>query len=321
VPDERTDAYDADALALHLLRGTQAAALASLAWVGRGDKDAADGAAVEAMREVLGEVPGRGRVVIGEGEKDDAPMLYNGEEVGTGEGPRFDLAVDPLEGTNYAAEGLDGAITVVSAAPPDSLWGTSGFYMDKVVVGPRAKGAIDIKASAEENVRRVGEALGKKVDEVTVVVLDKPRHEELIAELRELGANVIAIPDGDVMGSLRVLVPGGGADLILGVGGTPEGVITACATRVLGGEMQARLAPQDDEERSLLEEEGADLDRVLTLDDLVPGQGRVFVATAVTETPLLAAPSRSDDGWRTHSLVVTTRHPALFVEALQPQGK
>jgi fructose-1,6-bisphosphatase II len=132
---------------------------------------------------------------------------------------------------------------------------------------------------------------------------------------------VIAIPDGDVMGSLRVLVPGGGADLILGVGGTPEGVITACATRVLGGEMQARLAPQDDKERSQLEEEGADLDRVLTLDDLVPGQGRVFVATAVTETPLLAAPSRSDDGWRTHSLVVTTRHPALFVEALQPQGK
>jgi fructose-1,6-bisphosphatase II len=176
VPDERTDAYDADALALHLLRGTQAAALATLEWVGRGDKDAADGAAVEAMREVLGEVPGQGRVVIGEGEKDDAPMLYNGEEVGTGEGPRFDLAVDPLEGTNYAAEGLDGAITVVSAAPPDSLWGTSGFYMDKVVVGPRAKGAIDINASAEENVRRVGEALGKKVDEVTVVVLDKPRH-------------------------------------------------------------------------------------------------------------------------------------------------
>ncbi len=321
MPDDRSKAYDADALALHLLRSTQAAALASLEWVGRGDKNAADRAAVEAMRAVLAEVPGRGRVVIGEGEKDDAPMLYNDEEVGQGEGPSFDLAVDPLEGTTYCAQGLDGAIAVVAAAPPDSLWGTSGYYMDKLVVGPRAKGAIDISASAEENLSRVGDALGKKAHEVTAVVLDRPRHEELIGRLRDLGAHVIAIPDGDVMGSLRVLVPGGGADLVLGVGGTPEGVITACATHALGGDMQARLAPQDDDERSQLEEEGVDLDRVLTLDDLVRSQGGVFAATAVTPTPLLAAPVRTPDGWRTHSLVATPRHPALFVEGLHPGGE
>jgi fructose-1,6-bisphosphatase II len=311
--------YDPEGLALHLLRSTQAAALACLEWMGKGDKNKADDAAVAAMREVMGEVPGQGRVVIGEGEKDDAPMLYNGEEVGNGEGPGFELAIDPLEGTNYAAQGLEGAIAVVGAAPPDALWATSGFYMDKLVVRAAAKGAIDINASPEDNVAKVAEALDKRVEDLTVVILEKPRHEELIAKVRELGAHVIAIPDGDVMGSLRVLVPGGGADLAMGVGGTPEGVITACATRVLGGEMQGKLAPQDDEERSKLESDGVDLDQVLTLDDLVGSDDCVFVATGVTDTALLSEPHREPKGWRTHSLVVTPRHPALFVEALHPE--
>jgi fructose-1,6-bisphosphatase II len=308
-------AYDAEGLALHLLRGTQAAAVACLSFVGKGDKNAADEATVKAMREVLGSVPGRGRVVIGEGEKDDAPMLYNDEEVGDGRGPAFELAIDPLEGTNYAAQGTEGAISVMAAAPRGALWSTSGFYVDKMVVGSRAKGAVDITASTEEKLTKVAEASGKPVDELIVVVLDKPRHEELIAEVRRMGAHVVAIPDGDVMGSLRVLMPGGGADLLLGVGGTPEGVITACAARVLDGGMQARLAPQDDEERSKIAADGVDVDKVLTLDDLVATDDGVFVATGVTSSTLLGGPERTLWGWRTHSLVVTPHHNTLFVDA------
>ena len=310
--------YDAEGMALHLMRSTQAAALACLDHVGRGDSKAADQAAVKAMRETLSDVPGRGKVVIGEGEKDEAPMLYQGEEVGEGEGPAFELAVDPLEGTSYCAEGLEGAIAVVAAAPEDSLWGSSGYYLDKIVVGPGAKGAIDITASPEDNLSNVAEALGKEVSDLTVVILDKPRHEDLIATVRKAGAHVVALPDGDVMGSLRARVPEGGADMLLGVGGTPEGVISACATRVLGGDMQARLAPQKDEEREQLESEGADLDRVLTLDDLVKSPACVFVATAVTSTPMLPAPERTPAGWRVRSLVVTPEHPRLFTEALLP---
>ena len=314
-------AFDADSLALHLLRGTQAAAMACLEWVGRGDKNEADGAAVKAMREVLGEVPGQGEVRIGEGEKDDAPMLYIGEEIGTGDGPAFDLAVDPLEGTNYAATGTEGSIAVVAATPRDAMWTTTGYYLDKIVVGPAAKGAIDIDASAEDNLGCIAEALEKPVEQLTVVILDKPRHEELIETVRGLGASVIAIPDGDVMGSLRVLVPGGGVDVAMGVGGTPEGVLTACAVRALGGDMQGRLAPQDDEEREKLEAEGAAIDRVLHLDDLVQGQECTFVATAVTATVFLAAPEQTAAGWRVASFVVTPRHPALFVTALLPEGR
>jgi fructose-1,6-bisphosphatase II len=308
--------FNADSVALHLLRGTQAAAMACRGHVGRGDKDAADGAAVAAMRDVLGSVPGRGTVVIGEGEKDDAPMLYMGEEIGTGEGPAFALAVDPLEGTNYCAAGAEGAIAVVAAAPPDTMWSTSGFYMDKGVVGPGAAGAIDVNAPVEDNLRRVAEALGKPLDELVTIILAKPRHEELIVKVREAGASVIEIPDGDVMGSLRVLVPGGGVDVALGVGGTPEGVLTACAVRALGGDMQAKLAPQDDEEREKLEGGGVDIDKVLTLDDLVSSDECAFVATAVTATVFLPAPKRESAGWRVSSFVVTPRHPAAWVSSL-----
>ena len=311
-----SDAFGADRLALHLLGATQAAALACVPWVGRGDKEAADGAAVAAMREVLGTAPGTGRVVIGEGEKDEAPMLFTGEEVGDGNGPAFELAIDPLEGTDYCASGLDGAISVLAAGPRDSIWATSGYYMDKLIVGPAAKGTIDINAPVDQTLERVAEALGKEVSDLVVVVLDKPRHEEVIAHIRDKGAGVLVVPAGDVMGSLRVLLPDGGADLALGVGGTPEGVITACVTRLLGGDMQAKLAPQSDDERSSLEDDAVDLDQVLTVENLVSSDDCVFLATGITSNPLLPAPEETPWGWRTHSFMVTPRHPGLFVRAL-----
>lgn len=320
-PDVKEPDYDVEGLALHLLRSTQAAALACQDWVGKGDSKGADNAAVKALREVLSDVPGRGTVVIGEGEKDDAPMLFQGEEVGNGSGGAYEIAVDPLEGTTYCAEGVEGAIAVIAAGPPGSLWATSSYYLDKLVVGSGAKGAIDLEASTQENLDKVAEALGKDVGDLTVVILDKPRHEEMIAEVREAGAHVVAIPDGDVMGSLRALVPGGGADLSMGVGGSPEGVITACAARLLGGDMKARLAPQKDEEKEQLEEEDADLERVRSLDDLAGSDHCVFVATAVTGTPMLPAPELTPAGWRVHSLVVTPRHSSLFVESLLPTKK
>ena len=311
-----TQTYGADSVVLHLLAATQAAALACVSWVGRGDKDGADGAAVAAMREVLGTVPGRGRVVIGEGEKDEAPMLYTGEEVGDGDGPAFELAIDPLEGTDYCASGLDGAISVLACGPPDSIWATSGYYMDKLIVGPGARGTIDVDAPVDQNLDRVAKALGKEVSDLVVVVLDKPRHEEVIAQIRDKGAGVLAVPAGDVMGSLRVLVPNGGADLALGVGGTPEGVITACVTRLLGGDMQARLAPQSDDELASLKDEDAELDKVMTAEDLVRSGDCAFIATGITPNQLLRAPEETPWGWRTHSFVVSPRHPGLFVEAL-----
>ena len=312
-------AFDPDALALHLLTTTQEAAVACLSWVGRGDKVAADQAAVAALRSALANVPGQGRVVIGEGEKDDAPMLYQGEELGTGTGPGWDLAVDPLEGTNYCAQGVEGAIAVLAATPRGAMWGTSGWYMDKLVVGPGAAGEIDITLPVEDNLARVARALGKRIDDLVVVVLDKPRHQELIPHIRALGAAVTQIPDGDVMGSLLALVPGGGADVALGIGGAPEGVLTACAARLLGGDMQGRLAPQSDEEMDMLSEDGIDVDTVLTLGDLVASDQCTFVATGVTNTGLLPAPQPSDGGWRTHSVIVTPRHRPLFVEAHVPR--
>ena len=312
--------FDAEALALHLLTTTQAAAVACLPWVGRGDKVAADQAAVAALRSALAHVPGQGRVVIGEGEKDDAPMLYQGEELGTGTGAGWDLAVDPLEGTNYCARGVEGSIAVLAATPRGAMWGTSGWYMDKLVVGSGAAGHIDITLPVEDNLARVADALGKPVTDLVVIVLDKPRHQELIPRIRALGAAVVQIPDGDVMGSLLALVPGGGADVALGIGGAPEGVLTAVAARLLGGEMQGRLAPQSDEERSMLADDGVDIDAVLTLDDLVGGDQGTFVATGVTSSALLSAPKPVGDAWRTCSVIVTPRHRPLFVEALVPQG-
>jgi fructose-1,6-bisphosphatase II len=273
------------------------------------------------MREALGTVPGTGRVVIGEGEKDEAPMLYTGEEVGNGDGPAFELAIDPLEGTDYCASGLDGAIAVLAAGPTESVWATSGYYMDKLIVGPAAKGTIDVEAPVDDNLARVAKALEKEVSDLVIVVLDKPRHEDVIAQIRARGAGVLAVPAGDVMGSLRVLLPGGGADVALGVGGTPEGVITACAVRLLGGDMQAKLAPQSDEEKQSLEADDADPERVMTAEDLVGSDDCTFIATGVTPNVLLPAPEETPWGWRTHSIVVTPRHPGLFVQALAAKGQ
>ncbi len=311
---------DFELLALPLLMVAQRAAIACAGWSGRGDAVKADGAAVAAMREALSTVPGKGRVVIGEGEKDEAPMLYAGEEVGIGTGPGFDLAIDPLEGTSYCASGMDGAITVLAAAPRDHLWATPGYYMDKLVVGKQARGAIDLRQPVTVNLERVAAALGKSVPDLKVVILDKPRHSDLIDQVRGAGAAVMEIPAGDVMGSLRALVPAGGVDMCIGVGGAPEGVITACAVRLLGGDMQARLAPQSEEERRMVLDQGGDLDQVLTAEELVTGDQGVFVATGVTNGFLLSAPERSDTGWCTRSLLVTPSTGVLVVDALDMPG-
>ncbi len=297
-----------------MLAATQAAALACRWWVGRGDDKAADHAATEAMRAVLAGVQGRGTVVIGEGEKDEAPMLHNGETLGDGEGPDFDIAVDPLEGTDLCADGLPGALTTIAVAEGGSLWSPgAALYMDKLVVGPQAREVIDLRESPEENLRRVAEALGRSVEEMRVVVLDKPRHESLVAELREAGAAVSTPSAGDVAGALAALLPGGGAHMLMGVGGTPEGVMTACAVAALGGGMQGRLAPQLDEEVRALEETEADTDRVLELEELVGGSAS-FVATGVSGGELLRRPWWSDGQWFTESIVIAPDEVRRVVE-------
>lgn len=294
----------ANALALPFLRATRRAALACIPHLGGGDGKAADGAAVAALRTALAEAPGDGVVVIGEGEKDEAPMLHNGEAVGAGGSPLYDVAVDPLEGTKFAAAGLPGAVSVISACERGRMWSPGpGFYMDKLVVGPSARGSADLSLSAEENVERVARALGKEVPQMRVFVLDKPRHEALIRGLRARGVSVTCPPDGDVAGALQALVPDGEADMLLGVGGTPEGVLAACAAACLGGELQGRLEPQSGEEREALAEAGLDTDRVIGLEDLVGGEC-VFAATGVSGG-LLRGPGRGLSGTRTDSLLLT----------------
>lgn len=307
---------DVEALTARLLSGTQRAALACQPWVGRGDAKAADAAAVAAMRRAFDEVAGTGTVVIGEGEKDDAPMLFIGEEVGTGEGPAFDLAVDPLENTTACARAGPGAIAVVAAAPSGALWGSPGWYMDKLVVGPAAAGAIDITRPVRGNLTAVADALDKPVEQLRVVVLDKPRHEELVAELYESGVAVELIPDGDVAGALKAVLPDSRADLLLGVGGAPEGVITACAVRVLGGDMQVALAPQSDEEHERVRAAGQEPGEPMTLDDLVATDACCFIATGITGGELLGAPSYGAAGWRTHTFLASPLHPRQVVEAV-----
>lgn len=286
------------------LAATRAAAIACQPHVGRGSGDAADGAATEAMRSVLATAPGTGTVVVGEGAKDSAPMLYDGEQLGTREGRAFDIAVDPLECTTLCAKGLPGSLATIAFAEDDSMarLGPS-FYMDKLVGLAAAKEAIDITDRPKANLARVAQALGKPIEEIRVIVLDKPRHEQLIEEIHRAGAQVILPPEGDVAGSLAPLLPGGGADLLMGIGGTPEGVLTACAVRALGGCMQARLAPQlADEERALAD---ADLstERVYSAEDLVSGEA-FFVATGVTGGELLKSPWQAEESTFTHSVVI-----------------
>jgi len=272
-------------LGMELVRVTEAAALSAAPHMGRGDGVAGDRAAVQAMRAVLDTVPMTGTVVIGEGEKDQAPMLFNGERVGQGSPPELDLAVDPVEGTRLLALGQPNAIAVIAAAPRGSMWSPgSSFYMDKLVVGAAARDAVDITASASENLHRVAEALERPVEELTVFVLDKPRHRELVQEIREAGARVTLHTDGDVMGALLAAYPGTGVDLLMGIGGTPEGVIAAVAVKALGAGMQGVRAPQRDDERARLDAElsPGELTRILDVEDLVAAEDAFFAATAIT---------------------------------------
>ena len=272
-------------LGMDLVRVTEAAALSAAPHMGRGDGVAGDRAAVNAMRAVLDTVPMTGTVVIGEGEKDEAPMLFNGEEVGAETSPAMDLAVDPVEGTRLLALGQPNAIAVIAAAPRGSMWSPgSSFYMNKLVVGAEARDAIDITSSVSENLHRVGEALERPVEQLTVFVLDKPRHRELVREVREAGARVTLHTDGDVMGALLAAYPGTGVDLLMGIGGTPEGVIAAVAVKALGAGMQGMRAPQRDDERARLDAEldPDEMTRVLDVDDLVAAEDAFFAATAIT---------------------------------------
>jgi fructose-1,6-bisphosphatase II len=318
-------------IALELVRVTEAAAMASARWIGRGEKESADQAAVDAMRFVLDSVSMRGVVVIGEGEKDEAPMLYNGEEIGDGTGPEVDVAVDPLEGTRLTALGIPGAISVIALAERGTMFFPgAAVYMDKIAVGPHAADAIDIDVSPTENVSRVAEATGRTVNDVTVVVLERERHDGLIAELREAGARVNLIRDGDVAPSIAAAQPGTGVDMLMGIGGTPEGVISAAAIKCLGGAIQGRLWPRDETERVSLAEAGFDVERVLTQDDLVRGDDLFVAATGVTGGSLLRGVRVGESAVETESIVmrsrsgtvrtITARHPSGKVKRLRTEG-
>ncbi len=292
---------------LELLRATEAAALAAARWVGRGDKEAGDQAAVDAMRVLLGTVHMEGVIVIGEGEKDRAPMLYLGEKVGNGEGLPTDVAVDPVEGTNLLAKGLPNSIAIVGLAPRGAMaqFGTS-FYMDKIAVGPEAAGQIDLDASVTDNLKAVAWAKGGRVEELTVVVLDRPRNEDKIEAARQIGARVRLISDGDVAPSVMTALPRTGIDVVLGIGGTPEGILTACAMHGLGGEIQGRLAPQSEKELERIEEEG--ISRLkLSHRELVVGDDIFFAATGITQGDFLRGVKYTGDGAVTHSLVTRSR--------------
>ncbi len=295
-------------LALELVRVTEAAAMAAGRWVGRGDKNGADGVAVDAMRQLIGTVSMRGVVVIGEGEKDDAPMLFNGEEVGDGTGADCDVAVDPIDGTTLAAKGMNNAISVMAVSERGSMYDPSAvFYMSKLVTGPDAAPYVDINASAADNVRAVAKSKGCSTGDVTVVILDRPRHEQIVQDVREAGARIKFISDGDVAGAIMAARDGTGVDLLLGIGGTPEGIITACAIKCLGGVIQGKLWPRDDAERGRALDAGHDLDRVLLTDDLVRSDNVFFVATGITDGELLRGVRYRGGGAITSSLVMRSR--------------
>jgi fructose-1,6-bisphosphatase II len=314
-------------LALELVRVTESAATFASRWIGRGDKNAADQAAVDAMRLMINTVSMRGVVVIGEGEKDEAPMLYNGEEVGDGTGPEVDVAVDPLEGTRLTALGMPNAISVIAVAERGTVFFPgAALYMDKIAVGPEAADAIDIDLTSTENLERVADAKGVEVNNLTVVVLERDRHEDLIAEIREAGARVNLIRDGDVAPAIAAAQTGTGVDLLMGIGGTPEGVISAAAIKCLGGAMQGKLWPRNDDERQQLVAAGYDIDAVLDADDLVQGDDVFVAATGVTSGALLRGVRVVGDRVETDSIVMRSRsgtfrriqasHPLTKIQSL-----
>jgi fructose-1,6-bisphosphatase II len=295
-------------LALELVRVTEAAALAASRWMGRGDKEGADGAAVDAMRVVLGTVPMDGIVVIGEGEKDEAPMLFNGEKIGDGTPPQTDIAVDPIDGTTLTSKGLGNAVAVIAVSERGTMFNPGPcVYMEKIAVGPEAAGRVSLDLSPAENLKAVAAAKGEEVRDVTAVILDRPRHEALIDEVRATGARIRLIPDGDVVGGISTAAPESGADILFGIGGTPEGVITAAALKAMGGELIGRLWPRTDEERATAIAEGYDLDQILTTDDLVAGDNCFFAATGITDGDLLKGVHYDSRGATTSSLVMRSK--------------
>ena len=292
-------------LALDLVRTTEAAALASARWLGKGDKKSGDQAAVDAMRLSFNAVHIQGTIVIGEGEKDKAPMLYNGEKIGTGSGPAVDVAVDPVEGTKLLAFGRPNAISVVGMAPSGTMYDPGpSYYMQKLVVPSKARDVVDLDASVKDNLNKIAHALGKDIDDLVVFVLDKPRHQDLIQDIRDAGARIQLHTDGDVAGALMAVDPESEVDVMIGTGGTPEGVLSACAIKALGGEMYARLDPQKDEEKQNLEHIGTDLTKIFTVDTLVNSEEVFFSATGISGGTFLSGVTYTGNGALTHSLVM-----------------
>ena len=310
-------------LALDLVRVTEAGALAAARWAGRGDKNTADGAAVDAMRQTINDVTMDGVVVIGEGEKDDAPWLYNGEAVGNGTGFKSDIAVDPIDGTSLTANGRHGAISVIAVGERGSMFNPGPcVYMEKMAVGPAGRGAVDITASYTDNLKELAKRLGKDVTELGVVILDRPRHDHIVEEVRAAGARILSITDGDVAGAIATAWPASGADILFGIGGTPEGVIAAAALKGLGGEIQGRLWPRNDEERDAAIAQGYDLSRVLTTDDLFAGEDGFFSMTAITDGEFLRGVRYFDFGAITHSMVVRTKTGTVrLIETIHRRDK
>jgi fructose-1,6-bisphosphatase II len=322
VPRPGSEAPDRN-LALELVRVTEAAAMAAARKMGYGDKEMVDQAAVDAMRAVLGSVPMTGVVVIGEGEKDNAPMLYNGEEIGNGQDPQVDVAVDPVDGTTLTAKAMPNAISVVALSERGSMFDPGPcVYMDKLAVGPEAAGAVDFEAPLTDNLRAVAKAKGSDVRDLTVCILDRPRHEAIVREVREAGARIKFITDGDVAGAIMAAREGTGVDLMVGIGGTPEGVIAACALKCLDGAMFGKLYPRNDEEREAALAGGFDLDRVLTIDDLVRGDNVFFAATGVTDGELLRGVRFDRRGALTQSLSMRSKSGTTrLIDARHQLGK
>ena len=307
-------------LALELVRVTETAAIAASRWIGRGEKNLADQEAVDAMRRMIGTVAMNGIVVIGEGEKDNAPMLYNGEKVGDGSGPACDVALDPIDGTTLTAKGMNNAISVIAVSERGSMFDPSAvFYMEKLVAGPESADVVDITAPVKVNLKAVAKAKQMSVSELTVVVLDRPRHDDLVRDIREAGARIKFITDGDVAGAVMAARAGTGIDLLMGIGGTPEGIIAACAMKCLGGVIQGRLKPRSEEERERAQAANLDLNQVLTTNDLVSGNDVFFAATGITDGELLQGVRFPPKGITSNSIVMRSRSQTIrLIESEHP---